>query len=99
MIELQEGDSAEINADKIVVEDGSEESEGDETDQVSTFDEEIGELLTLAAQIMAVIGIKPVVANHLQSTSIPRSGLRTWQLHHKERRPDFLPGSDAYQGR
>jgi hypothetical protein len=89
MIELQEGDGAESNAEKSVVEDGSDESEDDKSDQVSTFDEEVGELLTLAAQIMAVIGMKPAVANHLQSTSNPRSGLRTCQLHSRKRKLIF----------
>ncbi len=76
--------------------DGNEESEDAESDYVNTFGEELGELLNLAAQIMAVIGMKPVVANRIQSTSIP-SRLRTWQLHPRARRPNFLPASDAYQ--
>ena len=96
MIGLEEGDGAESNVDETVIEEGSVESEDDENDQLSTFAEEVGELLILAAQIMVVIGMKPVVANHLQSTSIPRSGLRTWQLYPRKRRPEFLPGSDAY---
>lgn len=49
MIEVQKGDGAESNAGKSVVGDESEESEDDERDPVSTFDEEVGELLTLAA--------------------------------------------------
>jgi hypothetical protein len=32
MIELQEGDGAQSNAEKSIVEDGSEESEDDESD-------------------------------------------------------------------
>ncbi len=96
MIEVQEGDGAESNAGKSVVGDESEESEDDERDPVSIFDEEVGELLTLAAEINALTGMKPAVANHLQSTSIPRSGLRTLRLHSRKRRPVFLPGPEAY---
>jgi hypothetical protein len=78
MIELQEWDGAESNAEKSIVEDGSEESEDDESDQVSTFDREVVELLILAAQINWLAGMKPVVLNHLQNMYIPRSGLKTW---------------------
>jgi hypothetical protein len=89
MIELQEWDGAESNAEKSIVEDGSEESEDDESDQVSTFDREVVELLILAAQINWLAGMKPVVLNHLQNMYIPRSGLKTWQLHSRKRTSHF----------
>lgn len=61
MIELQEGNGAESNGDKSVIEDVGEKAEDYESDQVSTSDEEVGELLISAALILTVIGIKSAV--------------------------------------
>lgn len=76
MIEVNEGDGAEINVDKSVVKDGSEECEDDESNQISTFDEAVGELVTLAAQIIALIGINPVVVNPFSEHVYPEERVK-----------------------